>query len=151
MSADLLPYIKHVNFSRSSNKLSATSTDIPKAWNVGRNSGCFLRSFWGVTFPFRTNALVLSQPVNACRAVRARLTSTPRSLAGAWIFKRRRLSPVPVSNRTVWLILRANLSRRINTSVSRDLIRMAELFGELAATCLQCKMIRVSASSCEVP
>ena len=134
MSADLLPYIKHVNFS---NTLSATSTDVPKGRNVGRNSRCFLRSFWGVTFPFHTNALVLSQPVNACRAVRARLTSTPRSLATAWIFKRRHLSPVPVSNRTVWLIWRANLSRRINTSVSRDPIRMAELFGELAATCCE--------------
>ena len=65
-----------------------------QAWNVGRNSGCFLRSFRGVTFLFRTNALVLSQPVNACRAVRPRLTSTPGSLATAWIFKRRRLSPV---------------------------------------------------------
>ena len=72
MSADLLPYIRHVNFSRSSKTLFSTSTDVPKAWNVRRNSGSFLRSFRDVTFPFRTNALVVSQPVNACRAVRAR-------------------------------------------------------------------------------
>ena len=68
MSADLLPYNRHVNYSKSSNTLFSTSTDVPKAWNEGRNFCSFLRSFRGVTFPFRMNALVVSQPVNACRA-----------------------------------------------------------------------------------
>ena len=48
-----------------------------------RNSGCFLRSVSGFTFPLLTKVLVVSQPVNACRATRARLISSPRSLATA--------------------------------------------------------------------
>ena len=94
------------------------STLDPRAWNVGRNSGCFLRSVSGFTFPLLTKALVVSQPVNACRATRARLISSPRSLATAWTFTSRRLSPVPVSNSTVWFIWRTNLRSKINTSAS---------------------------------
>ena len=37
----------------------------------------------------------------------------------------------------------------MNTSVSGDLTSITELSGELAATSLQCKIILVSASSCE--
>ena len=108
-----------------------------------------MRCFRGFTFPFRTKALVLSQPVNAWRAARARLTSSPRSFATAWACKSRRLSPVPVSNRTLCLMCRANRTSRMNTSVSGDRTSMTELSGELAATWLQCKIILVSASSCE--
>ena len=149
MSPNLLPYIRHVNFSRSLNTLSSMSTLDPRAWNVGRNSGCFLRSVSGFTFPLLTKALVVSQPVNACRATRARLISSPRSLATAWTFTSRRLSPVPVSNSTVWFIWRTNLRSKMNTSVSGDLTSITELSGEFAATSLQCKIILVSASSCE--
>ena len=125
------------------------STLDPRAWNVGRNSGCFLRSVSGFTFPLLTKALVVSQPVNACRATRARLISSPRSLATAWTFTSRRLSPVPVSNSTVWFIWRTNLRSKMNTSVSGDLTSITELSGELVAASLQCKIILVSASSCE--
>ena len=67
----------------------------------------------------------------------------------AWTFTSRRLSPVPVSNSTVWFIWRTNLRSKMNTSVSGDLTSITELSGELAATSLQCKIILVSASSCE--
>ena len=110
----------------------------------------FFRSVSGFTFPLLIKALVLSQPVNGYRATRTRVISSPRSLATAWTFTSRRLSPVPVSNSTVWFIWRTNLSwSKMNTSVSGDLTSITELSGELAAISFQCKIILVSASSFE--
>ena len=96
-----LPYIAQVNFSKSLIKSSDISQVSPRLEKTGIKFGISWSVLIGFTFPIPLKALVLSQPLYACRVKSAVQCFGVKVLAISVMFISRCTFPEPVSNRTV--------------------------------------------------